>query len=346
MATLTPAPIPLVGIAGWQDSGKTTWIEHVLRDPALAGYRIGVLKHCHHPLTVKPDTDSDRYRAAGALVVLPWVIPDSLLDPAAADGALAAALQTMPTDSLDLVLVEGFKAARHPKWWLPAGSAPPPELPGPWLAHPSQGGYGEHLLEELWSSRRLNGGILVGGSSRRMGLPKENLALPDGSSISSKLKQIVSFLATNPVLIGGGDPQSDGSLPDPPGIRGPLAGLIAAQSADPHSAWLLLGCDFPLMSQAALEWLLAERGPDHWAVVPTLEGVLQPVAAIYEPPSRHTVRESHQAGFTRLIEVVQRIPQLHTPEVPGHLVEAFQSANTPEEWEALTGEPPRRAAEE
>ncbi len=105
------------GVAGWKNSGKTTLMARLLTEMTLRGYVVSTVKHAHHATeTDHPGTDSHRHRTAGArqvLVASPvrWALMTELRgDPEPPLADLLAQLAPV-----DLVLVEGFKTAPHPK---------------------------------------------------------------------------------------------------------------------------------------------------------------------------------------------------------------------------------------
>lgn len=113
-----------LGIVGWSGSGKTTLIERLLPLLGQQGLRVSVIKQSHHDIeTDQPGKDSWRHRQAGAHEVLlstpyRWVLMHELR------GAPEPELGDMLTrlSPCDLVLVEGYKRASHPK--LRSGAAP------------------------------------------------------------------------------------------------------------------------------------------------------------------------------------------------------------------------------
>ena len=59
------------GICGWSGSGKTTFIEQLIREFKAAGQRVSVVKHAHHNFDIDHEgKDSWRHRKAGAFEVL------------------------------------------------------------------------------------------------------------------------------------------------------------------------------------------------------------------------------------------------------------------------------------
>lgn len=95
---------PMLSIAAWSGTGKTTFLERLI--PALKhrGLRVAAVKHTHHPL--QPETsgkDTARLKEVGADQVLLW---------AEDFDAARIRIQLSPCD---LILVEGCKTAPIPK---------------------------------------------------------------------------------------------------------------------------------------------------------------------------------------------------------------------------------------
>ena len=105
------------GVTGWKDSGKTTLAERLLAEMVRRGLAVSSVKHAHHDTEIDhPGRDSFRHRAAGAgqvIVASPvrWALMTELRG--APEPPLDALLARL--DPVDLVLVEGFKRAPHPK---------------------------------------------------------------------------------------------------------------------------------------------------------------------------------------------------------------------------------------
>ena len=69
--------------------------------------------------------------------------------------------------------------------------------------------------------------------------------------------------------------------------EGPIVGIRSALAARPEVAWLVLACDLPFLSDAALSQLLAERDPAASATAfrSAHDGLPEPLCAIWEPKS-------------------------------------------------------------
>src|SRR5712691_4656670 len=107
----------IIGLAGWSGSGKTTLLTRAIPRLVARGLTVSTLKHAHHDFDVDlPGKDSHSHRIAGATEVLVgsarrWALVHELR--ADAEPALAALLRKLAP--VDLVIVEGYKRAPHPK---------------------------------------------------------------------------------------------------------------------------------------------------------------------------------------------------------------------------------------
>ena len=104
-------------MAGWSGSGKTTLLTKLIPVLVGRGLKVATLKHAHDGFDVDvPGKDSYEHRKAGASEVIVssarrWVQMHEI--GSGAEATLAELLRHL--SPCDLVLVEGFKANRHPK---------------------------------------------------------------------------------------------------------------------------------------------------------------------------------------------------------------------------------------
>ncbi len=127
---LNRAQAPILGIAAYSGTGKTTMLRKLLPPLRALGLRVAVIKHAHHSFdTDVPGKDSYELRKAGAAQMLVaschrWALVTETGD--AAEPRLPDLLDHLDHAQLDLILVEGFKAESFPKI----------ELHRPGLGHP------------------------------------------------------------------------------------------------------------------------------------------------------------------------------------------------------------------
>ncbi|TAD91549.1 MAG: molybdopterin-guanine dinucleotide biosynthesis protein B [Alphaproteobacteria bacterium] len=115
MTTVTGPTV--IGLAGWSGAGKTTLLVKVIPLLIRRGLQVSTLKHAHHGFDVdQPGKDSHSHRAAGATEVLVssgrrWALMHELRQEP--EPTLADLLPHL--SPVDLVIIEGFKRAPHPK---------------------------------------------------------------------------------------------------------------------------------------------------------------------------------------------------------------------------------------
>ena len=121
---------PVLGFAAFSGTGKTTLLKQLIPLLAEHGVQVGVIKHAHHNFDIdKPGKDSYELRKAGARQMLVassrrWALmTETDLD---GDPELESLIGRLDPDSIDLVLVEGFKHVPYTRI----------ELHRPALGHP------------------------------------------------------------------------------------------------------------------------------------------------------------------------------------------------------------------
>lgn len=111
--------IPLLGIAAWSGTGKTTLLKKLIPVLQRHGIRVGIIKHTHHDMDVDtPGKDSYELRHAGAYQTLVasqkrWALMTET--PTQPELDLTYLASRMDASTLDLVLVEGFKQEAIPR---------------------------------------------------------------------------------------------------------------------------------------------------------------------------------------------------------------------------------------
>ena len=105
------------GVTGWKNAGKTGLMERLVAEFTARGMSVSTIKHAHHAVDVdQKGTDSYRHREAGAREVVlasakRFAVMHELRD--AEEPTLEALIARLAP--VDLVLVEGYKRAPHPK---------------------------------------------------------------------------------------------------------------------------------------------------------------------------------------------------------------------------------------
>ncbi|MFI3311960.1 molybdopterin-guanine dinucleotide biosynthesis protein MobB [Ewingella allii] len=105
--------IPLLGVVAYSGTGKTTLLKHLIPYLNAKGVRVGLIKHTHHDVDVDtPGKDSFELRKAGAHQTMVassqrWALMTETPEADSLD--LHYLASRFDSNSLDLILVEGFK---------------------------------------------------------------------------------------------------------------------------------------------------------------------------------------------------------------------------------------------
>ncbi|MDK9357924.1 molybdopterin-guanine dinucleotide biosynthesis protein MobB [Lelliottia sp. V106_10] len=104
---------PVLAIAAWSGTGKTSLLKKLIPALCAQGIRPGLIKHTHHNMDIdKPGKDSYELRKAGAAQTMVasdqrWALMTETPEEEVLD--LDYLVSRMDHSTLDLVLVEGFK---------------------------------------------------------------------------------------------------------------------------------------------------------------------------------------------------------------------------------------------
>lgn len=171
-----------------------------------------------------------------------------------------------------------------------------------------------------------------------MGTPKQCIEV-GGMSFLERVVGAVGPHVERTLLLGAGDVPGACAdlflLPDPPDVRGPMAGILSALRWAPAATWIIAACDLPLVTGEACAWLLERRAPGRWAILPrTAGGHVEPLLALYDPRIRATLERSAAAGNI----APHRLGELAcvaTPTLPDAIADSWRNINSPEELEGL-----------
>jgi molybdopterin-guanine dinucleotide biosynthesis protein A len=178
--------------------------------------------------------------------------------------------------------------------------------------------------------------ILAGGSSSRM--HRDKAALPyRGKSQLDRAFELASRHLSKVFVSVRASQTADPTRAQRPMIvdciagEGPIVGIRSALAAHPEVAWLVLACDLPFLSDAALSQLLRERDADALATAyrSAHDGLPEPLCTIWEPAAGAALASYQDDGgecprkflirhAVRLLEPLDR--------------RALDNVNTPEEY--------------
>lgn len=192
----------------------------------------------------------------------------------------------------------------------------------------------------------VEGFILVGGASSRMGRDKSELML-GGRTTVERIAEAMSDVATRVRLVGGlvggqDDRTRFESVPDLAESWGPLGGIQAALHAAEAEWCIAIACDLPFVTGSLLRRLLelGSNTTEHFdAVVPIqADDYPQPLCAMYRrlpclEAADQSIRNGEHSPRALLDRVRTRyVPFAQISDLPG-ASNFFFNINTPENYE-------------
>jgi molybdopterin-guanine dinucleotide biosynthesis protein A len=180
--------------------------------------------------------------------------------------------------------------------------------------------------------------VLCGGASRRMGCDKAWLPF-GGETMLQRVVRIVGQVC-DPVVVVAAPYQHLPELPvsvqivrDAEEHLGPVAGLQGGLDALPNDRPIFVcGCDMPFITDTLIRFLAQRFQPEH-AVMAVIDGVRQPLAAIYPVETRH-IRDAQS-----LQDILEQLPRVEIEEAELRPVDAelksFVSINDPEAYAGI-----------
>lgn len=149
----------------------------------------------------------------------------------------------------------------------------------------------------------LFGLVLTGGLSQRMGMDKAALPYAGRPQLVRAFTLLSArvascFVSLRPVQRHDPLRRQYPVIVDTLENCGPTAGLVAAHTAYPDVAWLVLACDMPLMDGASLDALIAARDPRYHAVAfrSAYDGLPEPLCTVWEPAALALLCQQVTAG--------------------------------------------------
>jgi molybdopterin-guanine dinucleotide biosynthesis protein A len=180
--------------------------------------------------------------------------------------------------------------------------------------------------------------ILAGGKSTRMGSDKAFLEW-DSSNLLVRAMEIARAVTPNVKIIGSREkfavyaPIVEDIFPE----RGPLSGIHAPLTISSTDLNLMLAVDMPFVTSEFLQYLIgqARSAGDVLAIVPRIDGRLQPLCAIYRRGFAAYAEESLKAGKNKINPLFHIVPthviEENKIEAAGFSATIFRNVNTPED---------------
>jgi molybdopterin-guanine dinucleotide biosynthesis protein A len=181
---------------------------------------------------------------------------------------------------------------------------------------------------------KLNGLILAGGKSQRMGNPKDKINWHGKEQRYFAADLLAPFCEE--VFISCRQDQLENfdtnykALTDTFLNMGPFGGILSALRSQRDKAWLVVACDLPLLDKKSLEFLIENRNTEKAATTyeSPFDGLPEPLITIWEPKSYPLLLNFLGSGNTCPRKVLINSDTLILK--PGN-PEALMNVNTPED---------------
>lgn len=150
---------------------------------------------------------------------------------------------------------------------------------------------------------RLNGLVLIGGRSTRMGQDKSQLVYhekPQREHLTDLLRPYCDtvYWSMNAEQARNESSASQPIVVDAYDWPGPMNGILSAFQQHPETAWLVVACDMPLLSARSLNALVEGRNPEKIATAFfDSDGQFpEPLLCIWEAASKPIIEKSIAVG--------------------------------------------------
>ncbi|WP_238584495.1 NTP transferase domain-containing protein [Chryseobacterium sp. Leaf180] len=181
---------------------------------------------------------------------------------------------------------------------------------------------------------KLNGLVLAGGKSVRMGTAKERINWHGKEQQFFAADLLRNFC--DEVFISCRHDQNEVQNPDYQFLSdtflnlGPLGGILTALRSDREKAWLVVACDLPVLDQNTLQHLSDSRDSEKIATTfkSPFDGLPEPLITIWEPKSYPLLLEFLGREITCPRKVlINSNTLILEPQNP----ESLMNVNTPDE---------------
>ena len=159
------------------------------------------------------------------------------------------------------------------------------------------------MKRKTYSPPAISAIVLCGGGSTRMGTHKAALTLGD-ETLLARVVRIVGNIARDVVVVDHPD-RDEFSLPPRARVAfdhepdlGPLAGVLAGLRAAKHDVAYVTSCDVPFLRESFVRCVVDALG-DAEVAMPEVEGIAQPLSAVYRARTVETIKRLLKDGERR-----------------------------------------------
>ncbi len=184
----------------------------------------------------------------------------------------------------------------------------------------------------------MTGIILAGGESRRMGADKAFLKV-DGAPLIERVLNVFLSQFDQTIIVTNRPEQYDGFrvrvVADAVNVKGPLTGIYSGLLHARADRCFVAACDMPFLNPRLIAYMTEVAG-EFDAVVPMVNGLPEPLHAIYHRRNLPAMHDRLQGGDLRIANLFERVRVRYLSEReityydPEH--RSFMNLNTPEQY--------------
>jgi len=185
----------------------------------------------------------------------------------------------------------------------------------------------------------MTGIVLSGGENRRMGTDKAFLRVAGVPLIEHVLRSLQSVFQD--IIIVTNAPEQYASyrvnvVTDAFDMRGPLTGIYSGLIRSSTEYNFIVACDMPYLNPALISYM-AGLAKDHDVVVPSINGLLEPLHAVYRKKLIPLIEEQIKHDRRRIRELFGQVQiRFVTEQEIDHFDptrKSFKNLNTPKDYE-------------
>lgn len=151
-------------------------------------------------------------------------------------------------------------------------------------------------------SNGINGLVLAGGKSLRMGIDKSTMlwhGIEQRYYVANMLKEFCDDVFISCRVEQEAEIKNYPTIPDTYEGLGPYGAILSAFKAYPQKTWLVVACDLPLLDTETLQQLISNRDADKMATTfeSPYDSLPEPLITIWEPQSHEILLSYIPEGY-------------------------------------------------
>lgn len=167
-----------------------------------------------------------------------------------------------------------------------------------------------------------SGVILAGGKSSRMKFNKAFAQISGKPVISIIIDKFIPVFQENMIISNDPEAYQHLGLPIYPDVysrMGPVSGIHSALYHSSNESVFVMGCDIPFMNMDLVKMMVSRLG-EYDSVVPQIDGLLQPLTAVY---SRKCLPILTNCLETNRVKLIRIFDELNALKITRDEIEAY-----------------------